>query len=335
MIKIVFLDIDGVLNSHNYFLSRPSPKDYDHSSMLDPVAMQRLNRLLKATDAVVVISSSWRNGHNVEQLDDLLRSRGFAGRIIGMTATDSDVPTRGGEIQAWLSLHPTVESFVILDDDRDSENLSNRWVQTTFMNGLQDNHVDKAIELLQQKENEVMTPYEMSRRAFDGELGNVSTFLVLHPDVDPYVVARMVLKELQTKLNAWAKAKFKNVDSDEAVNTMGVSEEIGELAEALENWMGTVDVVMNSISCFFKIVAASGKVTHAVLKHIQGIRGYDNRDKAAAEVGDGIADIFVYGTQLLTNFRLDAGTIFFETAKKVMKRDWTNHPVDADVHVVE
>jgi hypothetical protein len=46
-----------------------------------------------------------------------------------------------------------VESFVILDDDADMEHLLPRLVQTSMDDGLQDRHVEKAVEILNRSRN--------------------------------------------------------------------------------------------------------------------------------------------------------------------------------------
>ncbi len=74
---IVFLDIDGVLNSPDWFGHWP-PKDEVTAGIdvrdlalvadmyLDPVAVQRLNRL--AGKAEIVITSSWRRGFTAAEI---------------------------------------------------------------------------------------------------------------------------------------------------------------------------------------------------------------------------------------------------------------------------
>ena len=56
--KIVFLCIDGVLNSEEYFNKCFSS---DNVCDLDPDAINRLIKFLDDTNAKIVISSSWRS----------------------------------------------------------------------------------------------------------------------------------------------------------------------------------------------------------------------------------------------------------------------------------
>lgn len=174
--KILFLDIDGVLN-HTAFLARvQDDKDFAHLTdfgryvrMIDPVAVGRLNRIVDATDAKIVISSTWRRLMTAGQLRKALERAGLKSWVFSQTpclltpvlrTPFGKVPTgapavgsvqRGREIESWLVLRKKklgVTRFVILDDDSDMEPYMDRLVQTSMKEGLQDEHVEKAIELL-------------------------------------------------------------------------------------------------------------------------------------------------------------------------------------------
>lgn len=147
MIKVIFLDIDGVLvNSKSPTLPRienlPAP---------DPVCVQALNRIVAATEAKIVISSSWRKGKHREDMECTFVHWNVPGEIIGITPGRLN-QHRGTEIQAWLDfrkeLFNDVESFVILDDDTDMLHLTTRLVRTSFSQGLTEKHADLAIEML-------------------------------------------------------------------------------------------------------------------------------------------------------------------------------------------
>jgi len=151
--KILFLDIDGVLNSEALFRRRPPDarlemnEDKWWAEMLDPDAIQRLNRILAETGAKVVVSSTWRFALGPDDLQRILGSRGFVGEIIGATPRrlTKRGDRRGDEIAAWLSdAACDVEAFVILDDDSDMGALLPKLIKTTWKAGLQDEHVTAA-----------------------------------------------------------------------------------------------------------------------------------------------------------------------------------------------
>ena len=57
--KVIFLDIDGVLNSEEYYESFP---DGEFIPPIDPVCVERLKRIVDRTGAKLILSSSWRGG---------------------------------------------------------------------------------------------------------------------------------------------------------------------------------------------------------------------------------------------------------------------------------
>jgi len=152
--KIVFLDFDGVLNSHD-FLHRWQEnaareavefKGNEHL-MLDPVAVGRVNQILAASGAKVVISSSWRHGWTIERLKEILKAVGFVGEVIDYTPKHGK--DRGHEIDEWLQDHDEGhDPFVILDDDSDMSHMTKHLVKTAFAHGILDIHVEEAIERL-------------------------------------------------------------------------------------------------------------------------------------------------------------------------------------------
>ena len=151
-VKVVFLDFDGVLNSLEFFQRAPGGLD-----RLDPAAVARLNRLLAASQAKVVVSSSWRVGRTKAELRDLLEKVGFQGSIVGCTPDLSSVirfsdyeVVRAREVRTWLesSIVP-VTQFVILDDARlEDDEIAEHLVRTSFELGLQDSHVGEALAIL-------------------------------------------------------------------------------------------------------------------------------------------------------------------------------------------
>lgn len=124
--KVIFLDIDGVLNSGQTLVSGfDLYKDY----------LLNLKELVNKTGAKIVLMSSWRNfikrgargvfaptyrkGRGYHPLGNLLL---FTFALHGLSLYDkvSDVElsssNRGQDILKWLETHPQVTSFVILDD---------------------------------------------------------------------------------------------------------------------------------------------------------------------------------------------------------------------------
>ena len=150
-LKILFLDMDGVLNSKWWYDNRPDEPNMGRRdelyTMIDPDAVDRLNLTMARTGCLLVLSSSWRGLDPISTINSALRLRGIAKPLFGITPSIGN--PRGKEIALWLEMAgDTVESFVILDDDADMAHLLPKLVQTTWDTGLQDEHVERAVEML-------------------------------------------------------------------------------------------------------------------------------------------------------------------------------------------
>lgn len=146
--KVLFLDIDGVLNSRKWFgslhatiVAAKYPEEH-----FDPAAVARVNAIVERTGAVICVSSSWRLGRSVAELGELLATQGIRAEVVG--ATPVDFRARGLEIARWLAEHPEVTVYAILDDDSDMRQLARQHVKTDFEDGLLDHHVESAVSLL-------------------------------------------------------------------------------------------------------------------------------------------------------------------------------------------
>lgn len=110
--KVIFLDVDGVLNSMESVLL------FRHTNTLDPVRVGMVARLCEETDAKIVVSSSWR-GHTLQNTKDSLAEAGAESLVPLIIGQTPRIPgKRGHEIAAWL-LGNKVDGYVILDDDSD------------------------------------------------------------------------------------------------------------------------------------------------------------------------------------------------------------------------
>lgn len=169
-LRIIMLDIDGVISTEK---SRYA---------LDKEKVDLLGKIIDATDAKIVISSSWRM-HTLEKTIEYLSTIDeyrvpfafpYCDRIIGITIRAYHYVTqgihlsipRGVEIKQWIDTNIHSDNgknwsrkslgsdfnYVILDDDCDMllEQKDN-FVHTDSYLGLQDKDVELAIEILNRK----------------------------------------------------------------------------------------------------------------------------------------------------------------------------------------
>jgi hypothetical protein len=136
--RVVFLDFDGVL----------APiRRWDRYGDLDPACIQVLNEIVARGEAEVVVSSTWRHGKTVAELQEILKAEGFTGFVLDKTPTGAPGADRGEEIAAWLTEH-AVDGYVIIDDHLDMGALRSRLVQTHPARGLQPADTPRAIAML-------------------------------------------------------------------------------------------------------------------------------------------------------------------------------------------
>lgn len=144
--KVIFLDIDGVLNPHDWWKRRPS-----RNLPVDPEAVARLDRLIVETGAAVVLSSTWRTKQPLHQTVWMLAANGLTRdatqRFLGTTAVHNG-RERGREIDLWVRAARCVEAFATLDDDSDMDPHMDRLVQTSVEMGLRDEHCARVREML-------------------------------------------------------------------------------------------------------------------------------------------------------------------------------------------
>lgn len=127
--RIIFLDVDGVLNSNRTFMAwgagsmRGRGKHTVESTLLDPVSVSLLRTLVETVEAKIVISSSWRIGCEVSEFHDVFDLYGWDTRsiIIGKTPRLYDIGSRrGDEIAAWIATSgQDTQDYIIFDDDSD------------------------------------------------------------------------------------------------------------------------------------------------------------------------------------------------------------------------
>ncbi len=142
--KIIFLDIDGVMNNVG---TRPKNArgliDY-----LDARNVAALNEVVRATGAVVVVSSTWRLSTPFAELQASFAGAGCVAELIDVTP-DLDSGARGREVAAWLAAQSEPPArFVVLDDEFDMPDFPDRLVRTRKLHGLCDSDVREVIALL-------------------------------------------------------------------------------------------------------------------------------------------------------------------------------------------
>lgn len=159
--KVIFLDFDGVITT---------PKS---KCKLDPEKMALVGRILDATGAKIVISSSWRRYLLEDTIKHITDTDNFfvggnpfpyPEAVVGVTERmysfcypNNDrhfgLP-RGCEIEHYLRQHSEIDNYVIIDDDQDMLLCqADNFVHTDGEEGITEKDVEKAIEILNNQNN--------------------------------------------------------------------------------------------------------------------------------------------------------------------------------------
>jgi len=165
--KIIFLDVDGVMH------------DYSTEQIVQEERVQNLKKIIDATNAEIILSSSWRLSYpeflEENQLTEYISDHEYECfaffnqmlekynlKISGFTPYSMlGINGRPLEIRTFLLDRADVSSFVILDDEAFNwQWLKPFWIQTKspiginedgslkFCYGLEDFHAEKAIRIL-------------------------------------------------------------------------------------------------------------------------------------------------------------------------------------------
>jgi len=154
--KLIFLDIDGVLNNDSdeiLRLGKGSPLEGAHYC---PTLVEKLNKIVSLTGAKIVLSSTWRLGLTLCEVKSMLEEMSIQGEVVGMTENyNNGFVFRGNEIYKWIKDNKDLigkpyyeyQDYVILDDDSDMLYWQrNNFVQTHGLKGLTNSNVMEAVE---------------------------------------------------------------------------------------------------------------------------------------------------------------------------------------------
>ena len=148
--KLIFLDIDGVLNCRNLPIS--------YKDQIDDNMAERLKMIVSGFDAQIILISFWRLFFNQNMTSDNAAGQYIIDKLAehGMHLSgmiDMWGISRGRGIRKYLEEHEC-DGWVVLDDYNGSDykkyKIRPHLVKTSYGNngGLKEEHVEKAINIL-------------------------------------------------------------------------------------------------------------------------------------------------------------------------------------------
>ena len=160
--KVIFLDVDGVLNSEMW--NEKHRNEVQNGVCIDESKVELLTMIIKKTGAVIVLHSGWRFwlGDKLESLNreaefllSLLKKHGieiyditpdFSTEEIRRTKKFSLV--KAGEIIDWIRVHHVTEYLILDDLDLYLDEIVPYQIRTNPATGLTGQDAEKAIEML-------------------------------------------------------------------------------------------------------------------------------------------------------------------------------------------
>lgn len=170
-IRVLFVDIDGVFNSHLWWQQRgPEQRHFDEGALLgisggvDPAAAERVLRLVARVDAYVVCHSVYSMRYRPIALREMFRAYGVRLPVHDCVTWDGCGGRKGRAISEWLARQRFSQdpNYVILDDEvSDMAPHTHRVVKVgpwAMSTGMQEQHVDEALELFRCPKSRLLRP---------------------------------------------------------------------------------------------------------------------------------------------------------------------------------
>jgi hypothetical protein len=126
--KIIFLDIDGVLSTHKQYMmnkkkfwdKNPVAKELKIPYPFDPKCVKIFNEVLDETGSEIVLSSDWKQHWNISDLDRIFKFNGVNKSPIDLTTNDvvsfgNIVRNRAYQIGDYIQKN-NLTNYVVIDD---------------------------------------------------------------------------------------------------------------------------------------------------------------------------------------------------------------------------
>lgn len=166
MSKVLFLDIDGVLNSN--FWNDSHQTEISDGTLIDEEKLKLLALLVKETNAEIILHSGWRFWFDAELkplcteasklVEQLEKENLYISGVTPDLTTEEIRKTRkfslvkADEILLWINLHDDVTEWVVLDDlDLHNDQIRQHQVKADPSIGLTLENVRQAVGILLEK----------------------------------------------------------------------------------------------------------------------------------------------------------------------------------------
>lgn len=150
---LLYLDIDGVMVAANPW--RRLEFLEDGFPVFESRATNALRRIISATDASIVLTTSHKHKYSLDEWKAIFERRGIDVQNIRRLPKNTSNLNRKDELMNWFSAQKQNTPFLIIDDDKSlnglPQYLKEYLIQTSGSVGLTDYLASQAIETLERE----------------------------------------------------------------------------------------------------------------------------------------------------------------------------------------
>jgi uncharacterized protein len=154
MMKVIFLDFDGVMDTEYYdhiLAKEGKPGNDEYGIIFDPNSVKNLKYIIDQTGADIVVTSSWKYMMSYQDFINMWKARELPGFVTDVTPNIHGYRCRGDEIDAWLKECKSQCQYIILDDlgaDNFNSHQIPRLLVVNPFHGIDEDIAERAILLL-------------------------------------------------------------------------------------------------------------------------------------------------------------------------------------------
>lgn len=175
MVKYIFLDFDGVLNTEQYqawLAIEGKPTKDEYGPLFDPKAVARLSEIVDATKAEIVIISSWGEVLGRDKIIEMWEKRGLPGEVRVVFIPDEKCDSKAQFIKESLD-RKIFLPYVILDDESVfSLEEDEYFLNVNPITGISKEDVEMSIDILNRLDN--LPPSAFDDLAYEEESNRIS-----------------------------------------------------------------------------------------------------------------------------------------------------------------
>lgn len=178
MVKHIFLDFDGVLNTEQYqaqLAIEGKPTKDEYGPLFDPKAVARLSEIIKATNAEIFVISSWGDVIGEDKIIEMWEKRGLPGKIQSVFVPDEKCDTKANWIKRCIDGQIFL-LYIILEDEPIFMPEQEGFIKVNPVTGISKEDAEISIDILNRFDN--LPPSAFKDIAYEKEsdrVGRINT----------------------------------------------------------------------------------------------------------------------------------------------------------------